>query len=54
MLVKHSRSFSIVTRYGGDEFAIILVNTAKAGAATYAERIRTVVEQHAFRTAPSP
>jgi len=48
LLVKHSRSFSIVTRYGGDEFAIILVNTAKAGAVTYADRIRNVIEGHRF------
>ena len=52
LLVKHSRSFSIVTRYGGDEFAIILVNTAKAGGLTYAERIRNVIEQHRFAHAP--
>jgi diguanylate cyclase (GGDEF)-like protein len=52
LLVKHSRSFSIVTRYGGDEFAIILVNTAKAGGLTYAERIRGVIEQHRFAHAP--
>jgi diguanylate cyclase (GGDEF)-like protein len=48
LLLKHSRSFSVVTRYGGDEFAIILVNTAQAGALTYAERVRSVVEDHAF------
>ena len=48
LLLKHSRSFSVVTRYGGDEFAIILVNTGKTGALTYGERIRGVVEQHAF------
>jgi diguanylate cyclase (GGDEF)-like protein len=48
LLVKHSRSFSIVTRYGGDEFAIILVNTTKAGGLTYAERIRNVIEQNRF------
>ena len=52
LLVKHSRSFSIVTRYGGDEFAIILVNTTKAGGLTYAERIRNVIEQN--RSAHSP
>ena len=45
---RHSRSFSVVTRYGGDEFAIILVNTTKAGAITYGERIRAVLEQHTF------
>src|SRR3990170_1213606 len=48
LLLKHSRSFSVVTRYGGDEFAIILVNTGRLGALTYGERIRAVVEQHAF------
>jgi diguanylate cyclase (GGDEF)-like protein len=52
LLVKHSRSFSIVTRYGGDEFAIILVNTAKAGAVTYADRIRNVIEHHQFPHGP--
>jgi diguanylate cyclase (GGDEF)-like protein len=52
LLVKHSRSFSIVTRYGGDEFAIILVNTAKAGAVTYADRIRNVIEHHQFAHGP--
>src|SRR3990167_6362325 len=41
LLLKHSRSFSVVTRYGGDEFAIILVNAAKTGAVTYAERVRS-------------
>jgi len=50
--VKHSRSFSIVTRYGGDEFAIILVNTAKGGGVTYADRIRGVIEQHHFAHTP--
>jgi diguanylate cyclase (GGDEF)-like protein len=52
LLVKHSRSFSIVTRYGGDEFAIILVNTLKSGGLTYAERIRNVIEQHRFAHSP--
>src|SRR5574341_2522263 len=48
LLQRHSRNFTVVTRYGGDEFAILLVNTAKAGAVTYAERIRETVEQHEF------
>ena len=52
LLVKHSRSVSIVTRYGGDEFAIILVNTTKAGGLTYAERIRNVIEQNRFAHSP--
>src|SRR5438876_927537 len=41
LLLKHSRSFSVVTRYGGDEFAIVLVKTPKAGALTYADRMRS-------------
>src|SRR2546430_10106591 len=49
LLLKHSRSFSVVTRYGGDEFAIVLVKTPKAGALTYADRMRGVVAQHQFR-----
>jgi diguanylate cyclase (GGDEF)-like protein len=52
LVVAHSRSFSIVTRYGGDEFAVLLVQTPKAGAVKYAERIRDVVGRHAFRHGP--
>src|SRR5574341_110226 len=52
LLQKHSRNFTIVTRYGGDEFAVLLVNTAKAGAVPYAERIRHVIERHDFAHGP--
>ena len=48
LLLANSRSFSIVTRYGGDEFAVLLVNTPKEGAVKYAQRIRDVVERHRF------
>ena len=48
LLLKHSRDFTVVTRYGGDEFAVLLVNTTKAGALNYAERIRTLLAQHTF------
>jgi diguanylate cyclase (GGDEF)-like protein len=48
VLSSNSRDFSIVTRYGGDEFAVLLVNTAKAGALRYADRIHRVIEGHAF------
>lgn len=48
LIVANSRSFSIVTRYGGDEFAVLLVNTPKAGAITYAQRIKDVIERHPF------
>jgi diguanylate cyclase (GGDEF)-like protein len=48
LIAANSRSFSIVTRYGGDEFAVLLVNTHKAGAVTYARRIKDVIERHRF------
>jgi diguanylate cyclase (GGDEF)-like protein len=52
LIVANSRSFSIVTRYGGDEFAVLLVNTPKAGALKYAQRIKDVVERHRFVHGP--
>lgn len=48
LVVSNSRSFSIVTRYGGDEFAVLLVNTPKGGAVKYAQRIKDVIERHRF------
>jgi diguanylate cyclase (GGDEF)-like protein len=48
LLVKHSRSFTIIARLDGDEFAALLANTPKAGAVTYSERIRGVIESHPF------
>jgi diguanylate cyclase (GGDEF)-like protein len=48
LLLKHSRNFTVVTRFGGDEFAVLLVNTPKSGAITYAHRIREVVAHHEF------
>ena len=52
VIVTNSRSFSIVTRYGGDEFAVLLVNTPKSGAVKYAQRIRDVIERHRFTHGP--
>ena len=52
LLVKHSRSFTIVARREGDDFGVILANTPKAGAMSYAERIRGVLEQHPFPQGP--
>jgi diguanylate cyclase (GGDEF)-like protein len=46
LLVRHSRSFTIIARLDGDEFAALLANTPKAGAVTYAQRIRSVIESH--------
>src|SRR5207245_11361750 len=48
ILMKHSRGINVVSRYGGDEFAILLVETSKAGARLYADRIRQVVATFPF------
>ncbi len=49
LLLKQSRSFTVIARYGGDEFGVLLVDTPKAGAVAYAERIREILEQHPFK-----
>jgi diguanylate cyclase (GGDEF)-like protein len=48
LLVKHSRSFTIIARLDGDSFAALLANTPKAGAVTYSQRIRGVIAAHPF------
>jgi len=48
ILLKHSRGINVICRYGGDEFAILLVETSKSGARLYAERIRYVLPAHRF------
>ena len=48
LLVKHSRSFTIIARLDGDGFAALLANTPKAGAVTYSQRIRGVIAAHPF------
>src|SRR5713101_1008882 len=48
LLLKHSRGINVICRYGGDEFAILLVETPKAGAQIYADRIRHVLATHEF------
>jgi diguanylate cyclase (GGDEF)-like protein len=48
VLTKHSRGINVVSRYGGDEFAVLLVETSKAGARLYAQRIRDVLARHTF------
>ena len=49
LLINQSRNFTIVTRLGGDEFGLLLVNTPKAGAINYAHRIRGVIERYPFK-----
>ena len=48
ILMKHSRGINVVSRFGGDEFSILLVETSKAGARLYADRIRQVVATFPF------
>jgi len=48
ILLKHSRGINVICRYGGDEFAVLLVETSKAGALLYADRIRQVLATHPF------
>jgi diguanylate cyclase (GGDEF)-like protein len=48
ILLKHSRGINVIARYGGDEFAILLVETAKTGAWLYADRIRDILPTHRF------
>ncbi len=48
ILLKHSRGINVISRYGGDEFAVLLVETPKAGARLYADRIRQVVSTYPF------
>ena len=48
ILLKHSRGINVICRYGGDEFAVLLVETSKAGARLYADRIRYVLPTYRF------
>jgi diguanylate cyclase (GGDEF)-like protein len=49
LLRKHSRGINVIARYGGDEFAVLLVETSKLGAQRYAERIRGIIASAAWR-----
>ena len=48
LLVSAVRSVDLVSRYGGEEFVILLPETPSMGAATFAERIREKLEQFPF------
>ena len=48
ILMKRSRGINVVSRYGGDEFAVLLVETSKDGALIYADRIRQIIESYPF------
>ena len=48
ILQRQSRNIDVICRYGGDEFAVLLVETGKDGALLYAERVRRQIEAAAF------
>ena len=48
------RDADIAGRYGGEEFAVLLPDTNKAGGAMLAERLRKVVEEQAVETEAGP
>jgi diguanylate cyclase (GGDEF)-like protein len=48
LLRRNSRQFTVVARDRGDDFTIVLPNTPRTGAVTYAERIKMLVEAHPF------
>ena len=52
LLMNQSRAYTVVARYGGDEFAIVLPATTKPGATGYAERMMRIVRSYPFATGP--
>lgn len=54
LLARMSRSVDTVARMGGEEFAIILPDTNRGGAAVLAERIRTAVAEAPFQASGRP
>ena len=52
VLVSQSRRYTVVARYGGDEFIALLPNAPKEAAVVYAERLRAIVERYPFKYGP--
>jgi len=53
LLLECVRQVDTLARYGGDEFTILLVDTAHDAAMAIAERIRRTVEEHLFEVVNS-
>lgn len=48
LLLRQSRGINVVARHGGDEFAVLLIETSRSGARFYAERIRGLIAEYPF------
>lgn len=48
VLTKTTRLEDVVARLGGEEFAVLLPNTNRVGAAVLAERVRSAIEENVF------
>jgi diguanylate cyclase (GGDEF)-like protein len=54
VLKRNLRKVDIITRYGGDEFVIILPQTPKESGMYVAERLRRVIEKYIFLKKGNP
>jgi len=50
VILKSVRATDMVSRYGGEEFAVLLPGTNVSGAGVIAENIRRAIEQHCFKS----
>ncbi len=50
LLMHQSREYTVIARYGGDEFAALLPSTSKEDALMYAERLRRIIACYPFST----
>ena len=48
ILIKECRNLDFPTRFGGEEFVVILPETSKKGSLTFAERVRKIIEETKF------